>query len=103
MSEQDGGLAHLQDVAADIAEDGSDLEAAMIVTLDLQGVETHPYVTPRADAREHSLWMLGAFMAHIADAASNASGTPMTPLEAARHAAQLMENPEPDWRGDRDA
>lgn len=95
-------LRRVQGVARNIADDADDLSGAMIVVADGEGVETYPYVAADEDPREMSLWMLGAFMAHVADAASSASGRRMRPIEAAQHAARLINDPEPDHRGGRD-
>jgi hypothetical protein len=95
-------LRQVQGVAKKIGEDPDDLSGAMIVVANDEGIETYPYVAADEDPREMSLWMLGAFMAHVADSASGASGRQMRPIEAAQHAAQLINDPEPDHRGDQD-
>lgn len=72
--------------------DNDDLQGAMLIIADGEGVQTIPYVSADQDPREMSLWMLGAFMAHIADSAPGEMGL----MEVADHAASLLNDPRPD-------
>lgn len=76
--------------------ENDDLRGAMLIVADSDGVQTIPYVSPNNDPREMSLWMLGAFMAHIADAAPHQ----MRLMEVAGHAVSLLNDPQPDERGE---
>lgn len=79
--------------------DNDKLRGAMLVVADEDGIQTHPFVAADEDARQMSLWLLGAVMSHVADSATQSSGKPMHPLEAAEWAARLMNDHEPDERG----
>lgn len=77
-----------------LQSDQSAIRGAMLVVADDSGVQTIPYVGPEDDPREMSLWLLAAFMEHIADSASRASGQEMTRMEVAEHADQLFNDSE---------
>lgn len=103
---QDPGEPPVEDLAAQelhriqatarmlLLGDTEPLRGAMLIVATESGVHTTPYVDPEEDPREMSLWMLGAFMAHIADSAPGE----MHPMEAAQHAAMLMNDHTPDDR-----
>lgn len=66
--------------------DPGEIEAAMVVVTGESGTDTFPTVSEDVDPRWASLWMLGAHIHHVADAARASGDGTMTMEEAAQHA-----------------
>ncbi|UHQ96422.1 hypothetical protein [Natrinema halophilum] len=81
---------HLDAYSQVLAEaDPDDIHGVMLVMYSSDGVDTFPTVSEDVDARPASLWMLGAFIHHVASSAQRAGGS-ATMEEVAHDAIEYL-------------